>query len=160
MASTTTLNFTADALENMSYRELQACAKANGAKASGKTVELRSRLSAMLERAAAGPLAELPANSPNHSFKEFTMGAGPVHESPMKVHAGASPTTAQMEADTDVSDTAEFPSPIDEDSAKFPNDGTFLDMFKALEKEQQDQPWEAVGGESLENFAGLRASKV
>ena len=78
----------------------------------------------------------------------------------MKVDAGVSPAIAQLEADTDLSDTAELPSPIDEQSAKFPNDGTFLDMFKALEKEQQDQPWEVVGGDSLENFAGLRASKA
>ena len=35
MASTTTLNFTADALEKMNYRELQACAKANGANGKG-----------------------------------------------------------------------------------------------------------------------------
>ena len=44
MASTTTLNFTAETLETMNYRELQACAKAHGEKANGKAVELRLRL--------------------------------------------------------------------------------------------------------------------
>ena len=161
MASTT-LNFTADSLEKMNYRELQACAKAHGAKANGKAVELRLRLSGMLENATGGPLAELPANSPTKAFQEFTKGAGPVHESPMKVEADA-PTQpdAQVEVDTDpsASDAAELPSPIDEESPKFPSDGTFLDMFKAMEKEQQEQPWETLGGDTIENFAGLRVPK-
>lgn len=165
MASTT-LNFTVDSLEKMSYRELQACAKTHGAKANGKAVELRLRLSGMLENAAV-PLAELPANSPTtKAFKEFTKGAGPVHESPMKIDAGASPaqvdeSDSQLEVRTDGSTApdAELPSPIDEDTPKFPNDGTFLDMFKAMEKEQLEQPWETVGVDTLDNFAGLRVSK-
>eukprot|EP01043_Picozoa_sp_COSAG02_P063629 COSAG02_NODE_9073_length_2341_cov_7.577163_3_plen_298_part_01 len=150
MASTT-LSFTTESLEEMNYRELQACAKAHGAKANGKAVQLKLRLSAMLEKAA-GPLAEIQANSPTKAFKEFTKGAGPVHESPMKVDTDASPTQVdasdkQLEVGTDGSvapDAAELPSPIDEDTPKFPNDGTFLDMFKATEKEQQEQPWEMM----------------
>ncbi len=164
-STTTTLTFTADELEKMNYRELQACAKAHGAKANGKAVELKLRLSGMLERASAGPLAELPANSPTKAFQEFTRGAGPVHESPMKVDAGVAPAAQkesplQVSTDSALTDTTELPSPIDEDATKFPNDGTFLDMFKAMEKEQQEQPWETLGGDTLENFAGLRSSKA
>ena len=66
----------------------------------------------------------------------------------------------QVSTDSALTDTTELPSPIDEDATKFPNDGTFLDMFKAMEKEQQEQPWETLGGDTLENFAGLRSSKA
>jgi hypothetical protein len=162
------MSFTAPQLEAMSYRELQACCKANGAKASGKAVELKLRLEGLLAvPAGVGALAEVCTNSPLKAFSNFAKDAGPVHESPMKVDATAatavsSPTPAALEVEVAAAPAAaeaELPSPIDAESPAIPNDGTFLDMFKAMEKEQQEQPWQTLGGDSLENFAGLRASK-
>ena len=161
------VTYTLQALESMSYRELQATAKQNNVKANGKSAELKLRLAAMLDTGASpAPLGELSTHSPSpaKAYSLFTKGAGPVHESPMKVEPSASPAKdTQLEVDTAAdaaAGAAELPSPIDEDaSPKIPNDGTFLDMFKAMEKEQQEQPWETLGGDSLENFAGLRAAK-
>ena len=140
-------------IEAMSYRELQACCKERSLKANGKAADLRLRLTEV-----AAPLAEVTNSPGDTSASSFAKEAGPIHESPMKKDdAAEQPAPAPQEPSAD----SELPSPIDADAPLIPNDGTFLDMFRAMEKEQQEQPWEAVEDEqerhSLGQFAGLRA---
>jgi hypothetical protein len=53
----TTTSFAAASLDAMSYRELQASCRANGAKASGKAVDLKRRLEGMKRKADREPAA-------------------------------------------------------------------------------------------------------
>ena len=142
-------------IEAMSYRELQACCKERSLKANGKAADLRLRLTEV-----AAPLAEVTNSPGDTSASSFAKEAGPIHESPMKKEEAAE-QPAQQPAPQEPSADSELPSPIDADAPLIPNDGTFLDMFRAMEKEQQEQPWEAVEDEqerhSLGQFAGLRA---
>ena len=144
-------------IEAMSYRELQACCKERSLKANGKAADLRLRLA---EVTVAAPLAEVTNSPGDTSASSFAKEAGPIHESPMKKDDAAEQPAQQEPAPQEPSADSELPSPIDADAPLIPNDGTFLDMFRAMEKEQQEQPWEAVEDEqerhSLGQFAGLR----
>jgi hypothetical protein len=177
--------FTAAELGEMNHREMQRLCKAHSLGAGGKSVDLRKKLSDLLEQEEDAPPSPAPlAETTNQGspaptrtamaeceesaissseFMCFNASAPPIQASPMKRDDPVEPTTLEPTASADGAaeaqdDAAELPSPIDGPNA-FPNDGTFLSLFQKMEQEQAAAPFlteEQAVRLSLGAFAGLR----
>lgn len=163
------IDFTAESLAGLSYREMQKLCKENSLKASGKGAELKERLQGLLTTSSSTTvLAALDTNvaismSPS-AFKCFAGSAPPIQASPMKAVEDArdlaEPALVVEDECEQSVDSLQLPSPIDapKNEAQFANDGTFLAMFHQMEQEQQAEPWTEAppARNSLSAFAGLR----